>query len=131
MITASRETVARQTFSAGAVLEDARTGKQISLAGYATSVGRCSHNDIYINDFTVSRQHAIIYYRNGSYFIQDLESRNGTKVDGIQLTDRAVELTNGCRIIIGLTQYIFSTSRRAPRLNACDTAELACPVSKE
>ena len=129
MITASRESLGRQTFSAGAVLEDPRTGKQISLAGYATSVGRCSHNDIHINDFTVSRQHAIIYYRNDAYFIQDLESRNGTKVDGIKVSERAVELTNGCKIIIGLTQYVFTTSRRAPRLNACDTAEVSCPIS--
>lgn len=124
MITASRETVGRRAFSLVAVLEDPRTGKQISLAGYATSIGRCKYNNICVEDITASRQHALIYYKNGSYFIQDLDSRNGTKVDGLAVKDAPVELLNGSKILVGLTQFVFITRERRAHSGVSDTAEI-------
>lgn len=45
------------------------------------SIGR-QNADILINDNTVSRIHAIITTENGSYFLQDNNSTNGTFVNG-------------------------------------------------
>ena len=39
-----------------------------------------------INHQTVSRNHFVVSYENGSYTIQDLGSSNGTFVNGIKIT---------------------------------------------
>lgn len=44
----------------------------------------------------VSRQHFQIKYDNGKYYIQDLGSKNGTKLNGIDIRGKGwVELNNG------------------------------------
>jgi pSer/pThr/pTyr-binding forkhead associated (FHA) protein len=58
-------------------------------------IGRSSENDIVItNDKLVSRFHAVIHFNGESYFIEDLESSNGTFVNG-----------NKIQSIIELDQY--------------------------
>src|SRR5262245_23548376 len=48
-------------------------------------VGRSSNNDIRIVDGTVSKEHAEIVEQNGGYAIRDLGSRNGTRVNGVEV----------------------------------------------
>lgn len=50
------------------------------------SMGRASDNDIVINDFGVSRHHAKVVVDNGSCYIVDLNSRNGTRVNNVLVT---------------------------------------------
>jgi pSer/pThr/pTyr-binding forkhead associated (FHA) protein len=47
-----------------------------------TSLGRSSSNDIVIDIPEVSRRHARIQFENGRFQIFDLNSTNGTKVNG-------------------------------------------------
>ena len=47
-----------------------------------TTLGRDDINNINLSIDLVSRVHAVIYERDGKYFIRDLGSRNGTKVNG-------------------------------------------------
>lgn len=60
------------------------------------------------DDPTVSRRHAIVFYRDGKWYVQDLGSLNGTRVDGelIISKDRSVskpiEIRGGCEIEVGL-----------------------------
>jgi len=49
------------------------------------SVGRSTSNDIAINDSEVSRNHARIYLQSGGYVIEDLNSTNGTYINGQRL----------------------------------------------
>ena len=47
------------------------------------SIGRTLKNDIsFPNDNMVSREHALIYFDEGSILIEDLDSANGTFVNG-------------------------------------------------
>ena len=57
-------------------------GQQFDLKGEVTYVGRSPENDVIIKDIYVSRRHLKILNRLGRYCIQDLESKNGTFVDG-------------------------------------------------
>lgn len=47
------------------------------------SLGRAAENDVALNSPFLSGRHARIYFRDGDYWIEDLGSRNGTRVDGV------------------------------------------------
>ena len=49
--------------------------------GATATIGRSSNNDIQIPEQHVSRQHAVISYRDGIFMIDDLGSSNGTFVN--------------------------------------------------
>ena len=54
----------------------------------ALSVGRGADNDVVIDHPTVSRHHAVIERIAGEYFLTDLGSRNGTRVNGRSAHER-------------------------------------------
>lgn len=66
------------------------------------NIGRDSANDIVINDSKVSRRHIIIICENGIYTIKDLESTNGTFVNGHRINDVA-QITSKDVVKIGNT----------------------------
>jgi len=55
--------------------------------GSTATIGRQAGNDICIPEQHVSRQHAVINYRDGIFMIADLGSANGTFVNDRQLTE--------------------------------------------
>ncbi len=57
----------------------------------------------------VSRQHARVYFRNEEYYIEDLESTNGTYVNSIRVS-RCV-LRNNDQIEIGQAKIFFIEER--------------------
>ncbi|MBK9063326.1 MAG: GAF domain-containing protein [Acidobacteria bacterium] len=52
------------------------------LSGNDVSIGRSSENGIVLNDFSVSRKHALLSESGGAWTIEDLKSTNGLKVNG-------------------------------------------------
>jgi signal transduction histidine kinase/ActR/RegA family two-component response regulator len=69
--------------------------------------GRGEKADVQIDDTLMSRVHVRIFqHENGSYLIEDLESRNGTQVNGMAVTRRV--LTYGDRIQIGSSLLLFA-----------------------
>ncbi len=46
------------------------------------TIGRENINDVIINDLLVSRQHAMIKWEEDGFYIQDLHSSNGTRLNG-------------------------------------------------
>lgn len=58
---------------------------------------------------TVSRIHARIYRKEGHYYIEDLNSTNGTYLNGKELFYRQpVKLETMDRIVFGTEEYVFS-----------------------
>jgi pSer/pThr/pTyr-binding forkhead associated (FHA) protein len=78
-------------------------GERFDLFGGAT-VGRSSDADVRIEDRFASQIHARIYSRGDSYYVEDMNSTNGTFLNGAQL-DAAVELQHLDRIQIGDTEF--------------------------
>ncbi len=65
-----------------------------------TDIGRESdHNDVVLNDPTISRQHARIRYEKGAFVIYDLASANGVFINGEQVQRRVI--AHGDRIKLG------------------------------
>lgn len=63
-------------------------------------IGRSSDCDIRIADASVSRRHAEILRQDDRFFLHDLGSRNGTRVNGAEVR-AAVELAPGDRVEVG------------------------------
>ncbi len=62
-------------------------------------IGRNVANDIAIENLAVSKQHARIVKQEGAYYIEDLDSTNGTYLNKIRVTKK--DLKNNDIIIIG------------------------------
>jgi pSer/pThr/pTyr-binding forkhead associated (FHA) protein len=66
--------------------------------GTSATIGRASTNDISIPEQHVSRQHAVIDFREGIFLLRDLSSANGTFVNDQQVTTDAYPLSSGDEI---------------------------------
>ncbi|NJO83658.1 MAG: FHA domain-containing protein [Blastochloris sp.] len=60
--------------------------RQITLPKDDVTLGRGDDCDVVLPERQVSRQHIRIYKENEMYFAQDLESKNGTWINGVKLT---------------------------------------------
>ncbi len=79
------------------------TGREFRLQK-VTDIGRePNHNDVVIEDPTLSRQHARIRYEKGAFVIYDLASVNGVFVNGQRVQRRV--LTHGDRIKLGQVMF--------------------------
>jgi hypothetical protein len=58
-----------------------RAGETFALDGERTAVGRSPDSDVFLDDVTVSRNHALLVRRRDGIYIDDLGSLNGTYVN--------------------------------------------------
>lgn len=56
--------------------------REIPLSKARVMIGRRPHNDIVIDDLAISGEHAVIEVTDQDAFLEDLNSTNGTKVNG-------------------------------------------------
>jgi two-component system cell cycle sensor histidine kinase/response regulator CckA len=88
------------------VLGGSLAGEKYSIDGELT-LGRGFDVDVKIDDTLASRRHARIFqHANGSYIIEDLQSRNGTQVNGNPISRQV--LNYGDRIQIGTSLLLFA-----------------------
>jgi sigma-B regulation protein RsbU (phosphoserine phosphatase) len=71
------------------------------------TMGRSASNTVPLADASVSRHHAQIYTRDGSYWIEDLGSKNGTKV-GSRKIDAPTRIKPGDQLHLGSVHISFS-----------------------
>jgi FHA domain len=83
-------------------------GDHFDLFG-GISLGRSADADIRLDDRYASGFHARVFNRSGNYFVEDLNSTNGTLLNSRDLHGEA-ELTPGDVIRIGDTEFRFEVS---------------------
>ncbi len=66
-------------------------GTRYSLVGDQISVGRVPDNDVQLDDFTVSRQHAVFVRQANVWLVRDLGSLNGTYVNNRRVDEAVVQ----------------------------------------
>jgi DNA-binding winged helix-turn-helix (wHTH) protein len=84
---------------------DRTADKQITLLKDDVILGRGEECDIVLTERQVSRQHVRIYREEDAFFLQDLDSRNGTWVNGQQLKGTR-RLSDGDEIHLALAVRI-------------------------
>ena len=68
--------------------------------GQTTTIGRGPDNSIVLSDGFVSTNHAALSFRDGSWWLSDLGSRNGTWVNGQKVTGE-VRIGHGDVVSVG------------------------------
>ena len=78
-----------------AVLEVPRgplAGKVFRVERPVCAIGRGDHNEVRLNDGSVSSSHATLLLKRGTWYVVDLQSANGTYVDGYRVaTERGLQ----------------------------------------
>lgn len=83
------------------------SGSRYLLDEDELTVGRDPHEDIMLDDGTVSRSHAVFKRIEGRYHVEDRRSLNGTYVNRERVEDTV--LRNGDEIMIGKYRFVFFT----------------------
>ncbi len=115
--------------------------KEVALTKDRTRLGRRPHNDIVIDNLAVSGEHAVLQQSGEGFVIEDLNSTNGTYINGKAIRRQA--LVHGDVVEIGKYRLRFVaaeatdyettvTLRQAPATRAGETLPaLAAPVQAQ
>lgn len=88
---------------------------EFPLENKEVSIGRSSQNTIEVTNPSLSNHHALIYIKAGGYFIKDLNSSNGTFVNGRPIINE-IELKNGDLMTLGEIQIKFLSRLKRPQI---------------
>ena len=81
-----------------------KTGTEIALSGRQLTLGRASDSDLIVDDEYASTHHAKLVFINGDWLVQDLDSTNGTFLDGQKVTTPLVVPMN-TQVRVGQTTF--------------------------
>ena len=82
-----------------------RDGPAVPLGPDPVLIGRDPQNDVVLDDRRVSRKHAEVRLRLGRYTLYDLQSTNGTYVNGRRVAEKVLEDKD--KISIGGLEIVF------------------------
>jgi hypothetical protein len=82
-----------------------RMGESFALDGERMSIGRRPDSEVFLDDVTVSRDHALLIRRNEQWFLDDCGSLNGTYVNRSRIESRRLE--EGDEVQIGKYKLTF------------------------
>lgn len=82
-----------------------RDGEHFAEVLTPATVGRGTDADVVVDDPDVSRHHARLEAENGVVYVSDLDSANGTYLNGRRLR-QAIEVRPGDRIDVGTARLV-------------------------
>jgi predicted component of type VI protein secretion system len=100
------------------VMTDGVVIKEIELDKPRTTLGRRPYNDIVIDNLAISGEHAVLLLQDGQVTIEDLNSTNGSYVNGKAI--RSAPLHDGDLVEIG--RYRIRFEQAGPAAPATPTA---------
>jgi FHA domain/zinc-ribbon domain len=82
-----------------------RAGEHLPLQAPQETIGRSPEADLFLDDVTVSREHAVIEREPDGFYLRDLGSLNGTYVNRSRVTRR--RLADGDEVQVGKFKLTF------------------------
>jgi hypothetical protein len=82
-----------------------RVGESFAVDGERMSIGRRPDCDVFLDDVTVSRDHALLIRRGDQWFLDDCGSLNGTYVNRSRIESQRLE--EGDEVQIGKYKLTF------------------------
>lgn len=107
-----KKTVMRRKTLVGSLTPDGAPDNVYPLLDAEYSIGRAPTNAIPVPDASVSSSHARILRTNEGFVLEDLQSRNGTFINGEKVTEKRL-LSDGDLIRIGKVIMTFNIAREA------------------
>lgn len=101
--------------------------KRLTITKSITAIGKSKANDLIVNDDYVSNFHCKIENRKGIYFIKDLQSRNGTLVNGQKIIEAALPFDSVLEI--GKAKLRFVSAEEAQEFSPSKETEFEGIVS--
>ena len=86
------------------VISGSEKGREFVLKASQT-IGRLADNDIPVSDSRMSRQNTRIVQRGSQWFVEDMESKNGTVLNGAAV--KAAPLADNDEVRVGETYFSF------------------------
>ncbi len=81
-----------------------KIGTEIALSGRQLTIGRAGDSDLIVDDEYTSTHHAKLVFINGEWLVQDLDSTNGTLLDGKRVATTTVVPLN-TQVRVGQTSF--------------------------
>lgn len=88
------------------IAEGKEAGKEFLFEQDSVLIGRVTECDVVLYDAGISRRHCRIFSEGGRYFIEDLGSANGTRVNGNALKEKQA-LSGGEQLSLGPVVFVF------------------------
>jgi pSer/pThr/pTyr-binding forkhead associated (FHA) protein len=105
-------------------------GRVIPISDVAT-IGRAPESYIVLNERSISRHHARIFYESGHYWLKDLDSANGTTLNGKRIKQVQM-LSNKDEVAFGEAKAVFRASDQpGPASIGNDPLEGEEPLSQD
>ena len=82
-----------------------RVGQSFPLEGERLTIGRSPDAEIFLDDVTVSRDHAVLVRRSGAWYLDDSGSLNGTYVNRRRIDSHKLE--DGDELQVGKYKLAF------------------------
>jgi anti-anti-sigma factor len=86
-------------------------GQEVPIPSSGLTIGRQVDNHVVLPDPLVSRRHADLYFRDGRLYITDLQSANGTCVNGERLAGERA-LSDGDTLQVGTAELSIKVQSR-------------------
>ena len=84
-----------------------RAGESFAVDGERMTIGRRPDSAVFLDDITVSRDHALLVHRGSDWYIDDCGSLNGTYVNRERIDSR--RLSDGDELQVGKYKLTFRT----------------------
>ena len=82
-----------------------RVGESFAIDGERMSIGRRPDSEVFLDDVTVSRDHALLIHRSEHWYLDDCGSLNGTYVNRSRIESHRLE--EGDEVQIGKYKLTF------------------------
>ena len=103
------------------VLSGVLEGKIFDLLEERVSMGRALDNVIRLEDGTISHHHATLILDTGEYSLRDLNSTNGTRVNGIRIVETKLHNSDAIRLGSVEMRYESDTKKASQPLPPAKT----------
>lgn len=110
------------------ILNGLRAGQTVELTDYRVTVGREAGCALHLDEVSISHRHAEIFIVAGKVLLHDHGSTNGTRVNGMQITE--AELQPGDVVQFGDVKARFETGARAPATTPLAPVPVTEPAPK-